>query len=426
MLVLFMFGMFIFSSMVAGQSYEDLTRLKSDLLQNYTKSNRPVRNQIDAVHVNISIYFRMMKEFNVVESVMGTHLFFQVYWMDEYIRWDSQDYGNTASVNIPLADVWVPPLVVVNPADNNGLIQDKDILLVEYSSKGLASMVFSAYIKSTCKPFIKYFPFDTHTCHIMINHMGYGMGNVVAVPSLIITDFMVDNGQWDVGKVELTQQPLIHGINDTEYVDLSIQLSRRPKFLLLNLLVPIVFLISMNLCVFFLPAECGEKASYSITVFLSLAIFMTIVMDQLPPLSTDVPIVSIILCIHLSNNVIVCTCTILSLNYHHRSESRKISWHLRLLTMLVTWRAYKPNCNKVRDVPDGISPEDTPTKTGEKDYCVTDDVTLDDVSTTPTDPCSELTWKKVSHAIDRWNFSICLTMTILEMVIVFYYTICIE
>ncbi|XP_033742866.1 acetylcholine receptor subunit alpha-like [Pecten maximus] len=397
-----------------------MTRLKFDLLQDYTKSNLPVRNQNDTVFVNVSIYFRMVKEFNIVESVLGTHLFFQLHWIDEYIHWDSEDYDNITAVNFPLLDVWVPPMVVVNPADNYGFIGEKDTLLVEYSSVGLASLVFSAYIKSTCKPFIKYFPFDSHICHVMISQIGYGMGDVIPLPSQIYKQYIVDNGQWVVDALDLTQQPFIPGENESVYVDLSIQLSRRPDFLLLNLFIPIAFLICMNMFVFFLPAECGEKASYSITVLLSLAIFMTIVMDQLPPLSTEVPVISIILCIHLANNVIVCTCTILSLNYHHRRESRKISWHLRLMTMLVTWRSYKSDCK----VPNRISPESFHTKTEEKDLGMTDtdDVTQRDVVSGETDRRPVLTWQKVSHAIDRWNFFICVLMTILEMGLVFYHS----
>ncbi|XP_021379406.1 acetylcholine receptor subunit alpha-1-A-like [Mizuhopecten yessoensis] len=367
----------------------------------------------------------MLKEFNIVESVLGTHLFFTLQWTDEYIRWDSEEYDNITVVNLPLLDVWVPPMVLMNPAGSFGFLsKEKDMLLVQYSSKGLASLVFAAYLESTCKPFIKYFPFDSHTCHLMISHLGYSMGEVTSAPSHVYVNNFVDNGQWIVDELNLTEKWLIPGVNESQYVDLSIQLSRRPEFLLLNLFIPIAFLICMNLFVFFLPAECGEKASYSITVLLSLAIFMTIVMDQLPPLSSDVPVVSIILCMHLANNVIVCTCTILSLNYHHRSDTRDIPCHLRLLTMLVTWRTYKSNCNKIGDVPKRTAKENMSPGADEKNSNITetDDITHRADVSEDIDRRHILTWQKVSHAIDRWNFFICIMMTILESGLVFYHS----
>ncbi|OWF37865.1 neuronal acetylcholine receptor subunit beta-2-like [Mizuhopecten yessoensis] len=366
----------------------------------------------------------MLKEFNIVESVLGTHLLFMLQWTDEYIRWDSEEYDNITVVNLPLLDVWVPPMVLVNPADSYGFLsKEKDMLLVQYSSEGLAMLLFATYLESTCKPFIKYFPFDSHTCHLMISHLGYSLGEVISVPSHVYLDQLVDNGQWTVDALNLTAKFIVAGNNASRYVDLSIQLSRRPEFLLLNLFIPIAFLICMNLFVFFLPAECGEKASYSITVLLSLAIFMTIVMDQLPPLSTDVPVVSIILCIHLANNVIVCTCTILSLNYHHRSDTRDIPCHLRCLTMLVTWRTYKSNCN-TKDVLTGKTPESmSPRAKTNLGVTGTDGITHHAVVSEDIDRRPILTWQIVSHAIDRWNFSICIMITIMEMGLVFYHSV---
>ncbi|XP_060076086.1 acetylcholine receptor subunit beta-like [Ylistrum balloti] len=415
---------FVLCSNVNGQSYENLTRLKSTLLQRYTKSNRPVRNQSDILSVYVSVFCRLVKEFNIVESLLGTHLFFDIQWTDEYMRWDSVDYDNITTVNFSILDVWVPPMVLINPADKYGLLgNENENLLVEYSSDGNASLVFAAYVMTTCKPYVKYFPFDSHTCHIMISSIGYGTGNVIPKPLHLYTNYLVDNGQWVMDILNLTEQWLVPGLNDSQYVDLSITLSRRPHFLLLNLFIPIAFLVCMNLFVFFLPAECGEKASYSITVLLSLAIFMTIVMDQLPPLSTDVPVVSVILCVHLANNVIVCTCTILSLNYHHRSNTRKISCHLRLLTMLVTWRIYKGS-NKVENTFNGEPTEERYPKADEKDVDITetDDVTNRVTTLQRTDQRPVLTWQNVSHAMDRWNFFICIMMTVLEMGLVFYHS----
>ncbi|KAK3590153.1 hypothetical protein CHS0354_041209 [Potamilus streckersoni] len=53
----------------------------------------------------------------------------------------------------------------------------------------------------------------------------------------------------------------------------------------------------MNACVFVLPAKAGKKASFSVTVFLALAVFLTIVTLTLPQNSDNVSYLGIYLVI---------------------------------------------------------------------------------------------------------------------------------
>ncbi|OWF51092.1 Neuronal acetylcholine receptor subunit alpha-9-II [Mizuhopecten yessoensis] len=313
----------------------------------------------------------MVEGFNILEGVLGTHLTFTLQWTDEFIRWVSEEYDNITVINLPHLDVWVPQMVLLNPSsDNFGfLIKEKDMLLVQYTSEGFASLTFATYFESTCQPSLRQYPFDSHTCHLNISHVGYSIGEVISVPLHVYDKRKGDSGPWDVGAVELTANLLIPGVAASRYAELSMQLSRRPSVLLLNLIFPIFIQMIMNVFVFYLPAECGEKASYSITVFLAVEIFMTIIMDQLPPSSSETPFLNVILFMHLINTAVLCAMTTVSLLFYHRSNTIIIPERLRRFTIRMSLRH--------GDILTGQPPENMSqmTERVNRDITETDDIT---------------------------------------------------
>ena len=72
----------------------------------------------------------------------------------------------------------------------------------------------------------------------------------------------------------------------------TIKMKRKPLHVLLSIIMPIVMLAVLNVFVFILPCESGERSGYAVTVFLSLAVFLTIVSTTLPASSDTVAIFS--------------------------------------------------------------------------------------------------------------------------------------
>ena len=70
------------------------------------------------------------------------------------------------------------------------------------------------------------------------------------------------------------------------------ELKRKAQYSIINMLVPIILLSVMDLLVFWLPAESGEKVSLGITVLLSFSVFLLVVDEQIPRTSDAIPILS--------------------------------------------------------------------------------------------------------------------------------------
>ncbi|OWF43045.1 CHRNA7-FAM7A fusion protein [Mizuhopecten yessoensis] len=77
--------------------------------------------------------------------------------------------------------------------------------------------------------------------------------------------------------------------------------------------------------VFLLPTESGERVSFSITVLLAMAVFMTIVTDSLPSNSEpNVPRLCYLLSIDLGINALVTVCAILGMHLYHKPDHQEV------------------------------------------------------------------------------------------------------
>ena len=69
-------------------------------------------------------------------------------------------------------------------------------------------------------------------------------------------------------------------------------LKRKARYTVVNVVTPITLLSVMDLLVFWLPPESGEKVSLGITVLLSFSVFLLVVDERLPRTSDTVPVLS--------------------------------------------------------------------------------------------------------------------------------------
>jgi hypothetical protein len=93
-------------------------------------------------------------------------------------------------------------------------------------------------------------------------------------------------------------------------------MSRRPNYFVVNVLIPIVFLNALNLLVFLISADSGERLSYAITVLLAITVFLTSVSETLPKTSQPMSILSYYLLSNISISILICFFSILIVRLH--------------------------------------------------------------------------------------------------------------
>ena len=321
-------------------SIEDTRVLRGDLLTNYSKYIRPVRNQSHTVDVYLYLTIVAIQEFNeVLERFSVVGVFF-IYWVDENMIWNETEYSGISSIFMGYNEVWVPEIILTNPSEKLDSYGKKWQMIRFYSS-GVSTWNPADLIKATCVLDVRYFPFDVQDCSMEMYAWGYAASevNLVSVRDDIETSSLREHGTWKV----LNTSAFAEEFRGISRITFKIRLKRKPESFIVSIILPILFLSLLNVLVFVLPTESGERVSYAITVLLSIAVFMTIVTDTLPKTSEPMPIISYFLMIDLVKSALISLCTILNMRLFHRNSDKRIPKFLQYV-----YNSLSCNCrNKV-------------------------------------------------------------------------------
>ncbi|VDI75354.1 Hypothetical predicted protein [Mytilus galloprovincialis] len=133
-----------------------------------------------------------------------------------------------------------------------------------------------------CNADVSRFAFDTQICKLQILTWGYINEEIVVEPYYIffVQWWYTPQKTWEFIESSLAK------IEDLQLLEFSLTLKHNPMFLVLNLILPICVMIILNIFVFLLPPESGEKL-ISVTVLLAIAVFLIISYGNLPSTSSS-------------------------------------------------------------------------------------------------------------------------------------------
>lgn len=317
-------------STVVSASWEDAKQLHDNLLDGYSKNIRPVQNQLDAVVVNITFYPIFIHEVDEVSGTFSFTSFINAVWKDEKIKWDSNSTGLTQFF-LPFNRVWTPDLVVANPGSEIQKLGD-DYTKVKYFPDGRAVWQPPVSMTTVCAIDITFYPFDDQECFVLINSWMDSPNDVklrAPVSVVDMTNFQ-KNGEWDV--IDTNIESIDNG--EASVILIKFNLKRRPISLVVNIILPLLFLGAMNPVVFIVPVDSGERISYAITILLSFVVFMTLISDRLPETSEPQAMLSVFLLLFIAYSVIILLLAVLSLRLYFKSDDSPVPRYIRR-TMVV-------------------------------------------------------------------------------------------
>ncbi|XP_060587236.1 acetylcholine receptor subunit delta-like [Ruditapes philippinarum] len=216
-----------------------------------------------------------------------------------------------------LSDVWYPKLVLTNPYTKLPDLGDDWMTIRIYNSEH-TTFVPGAVFDTSCNVDVTFYPFDTQTCKLSFNVWGYVGTEVYLHPNVdeALLDYYSENGEWQLDSTRVER--VGGGQVTSDSLKIIFKIKRKPMFIIVNVVLPIVFMAMINIVVFVLPAESVERVSYSVTVLLALALFMTLVEDNLPKTSEPMPILSYYLMILLILSTLMTVTTILNLSIYFK------------------------------------------------------------------------------------------------------------
>ncbi|XP_021363743.1 neuronal acetylcholine receptor subunit alpha-9-like [Mizuhopecten yessoensis] len=305
---------------IASTATIETTKLLfQDLFSNYSKHVLPVIDQSKPVSVNMDLSVVSINDFDEVTGTLTIVAILNVSWNDESLVWDSVLYGNTTTLTFNQDLIWLPEMVLLNPADSVEPIGNARFKVTVTSTGGVV-WATGGLLKAACTADVSRFPFDQQNCTISISPWGYSSSQVtLTVPSRTIDfGFYCVNGEWDV-----TGSRTMQLSNTFDIAKYTITIKRRHTSFLVSVVIPIIMLAFVNPFVFILPFDSGERVSYSITVLLAFSVYMTVVSDRMPASSQPMSILAYYLLFTLSISVLIVIVNIFQIRTYGKDNAHQ-------------------------------------------------------------------------------------------------------
>uniref|UniRef100_A0A8B9KJJ6 5-hydroxytryptamine (serotonin) receptor 3A n=1 Tax=Astyanax mexicanus TaxID=7994 RepID=A0A8B9KJJ6_ASTMX len=301
-----------------------LVRLSEFLSAGYKKGVRPVKDWRDSTMVAIDLMVYSILNVDEKNQVLTTYVWYRQQWIDEFLVWNPEDFDDVKKISMPTANVWVPDIVINEFVDVG---KSPDIPYVYVTSDGLVQNYKPIQVVTACSLNIYNFPFDIQNCSLTFQSWLHTINDInitlMRSPEEVKVDKSVfmNQGEWELLHV-LSKYKCFSVDNDDYYAEMKfhVVIRRRPLFYTVNLLLPSIFLMVMDIVGFYLPPDSGERVSFKITLLLGYSVFLIIVSDTLPATAIGTPLIGVYFVVCMALLVISLTETVLIVRLVHKQD----------------------------------------------------------------------------------------------------------
>ena len=287
--------------------------------------NSPLVVSLDLLLISIHSIDELSQVFHATVWVTAT-------WNNYLMKWNSEKYEEIDSVIFPLTKTWSPDLCFMNDVNTDKCVKVKEEERVVIQANGTALWWVSRRVNTQCNINIDRYPFDQQNCSITMG-TSYSTDEKVILQNKRNHVFMGDfkrSGEWDIVDTSIGIEKLNHEENFT-VINFQIKVKRRSLFYIYYVVLPVIILSVLNILCFMLPIESGEKIGFSVAVFLTFAVFLSIISSSVPKVSSHQFHLGIYMTIELLMSAITIAMEVFVIRLYHRPPERHVGWPLCLL-----------------------------------------------------------------------------------------------
>jgi hypothetical protein len=272
------------------------------------------------VYVDLGV--KNIISFDEKVGILKTTFALGIMWNDEKLRWNMGDIGLYYQY-FPKDSVWTPKMYLLNSATNDmtlGMENENDLDTIHFAD---GTVLHAEYGLTTtkCDADVFRYPFDKHSCNLEIfsgQSVDYMILKAVDYKYTLPTD---TNKEWRITNISKKNQTTTTNPTFSRVI-FTIHFKRKPTFLVLNILTPIIGLGLINPVVFVLPESSGERVSLAVTILLALVFFLNMVSDRLPQISDPISMLNITIMVQVGNSILILVLTILTIIIFEKAEKK--------------------------------------------------------------------------------------------------------
>lgn len=318
-----------------GSTINTTNALYRHLLMDYVPEIRPCLTCSEPLSIGVSLHITSLNRINEIDGELNTVGYLRIIWFDERLKWDPRSTG-VSSLMFPSKKVWIPTVMLGNPSRVvSNLNADDALVRVLYN--GTVIWQPGDVFQSKCAYDVRNYPFDHQECHVTFVAWPYTANEIqlYSTENKVNTPFYQENGEWKLGETS----SLAFAKNGLSLVQYSLTFIRRSEFFVVNVILPIIFLSILDCLAFVIPIQSGERISYTITILLSFAVFMTLVSDNIPKTSAPMSLLCYYLTSLFIGSVMVMISVTISMRLFYMDSSLPVYPACK-------WLAIVLNCSK--------------------------------------------------------------------------------
>ena len=372
--------------------------LHKKLFESYNPDIMPVLNKSEPMEISLDIYIMNIDAIDEKSQTFTIRAFMENKWTDQFLTWKPENYEGIKRINVPNDNIWLPDLALDNVYDSPTELGQKDGRTIVDNDGRTTTWPYKMY-QVGCKIHIRRFPFDVQTCELDF----LSWTNPYSVLKLKTSDelslyYYKESSEWSLESYQIKHFNRPYGEFDAwDHVVFQFTLRRKWLFQVLNMIAPIVCISFLNLTCFIIPSDSGEKITHCISIFLSLALFLTVTTSSLPESSDETCLFGLYVGLQLFGSGLTILATVISLRLYYKDKTYPVPLVFRALAVPF---CYSKSANRVQPLglPNGKA--QNADKEPEKKLAWCSNV--------------EVSWVCVSRAFDQlclwlsvvWNFSL--------------------
>ncbi|XP_024862394.1 5-hydroxytryptamine receptor 3A-like isoform X2 [Kryptolebias marmoratus] len=270
---------------------------------NLTSSNslleimRPVKNWTDPTLVKVDMVLYGILGLDEKSQTVTSHIWITKYWMNDFLTWNSSDFCGIDELFLPRSMLWIPDIIIKQDASDSGTIADDPWVTLHPS--GLMVTFARQRLTFTCNFNLYKFPFDVQQCNITFLSMGADVRSLVLGSARndstllkLSEQFMITQGEWNLIEIKIVCTNMTSVERNQSILVYMVTLERRPFLYVINFIIPMVYLLVLDLGAFFLSESGGDKLSFKVTLLLSISVLLLILKDILPSTEVCLPLIA--------------------------------------------------------------------------------------------------------------------------------------
>lgn len=249
---------------------ENRTQLFRDVFNGYEPRVAPFDTVADVLYLSGTISLISIRSVNEKDQTFSASIWISMAWQDRRLIWDPDSYKEITTIQTTSKYVWIPSSVCIfNEVTNDKCFTEEKPVTI-YKS-GTVVYTTSRESTSQCKIDISKYPFDTQTCSLQFGNLFSSSEFIyfVAPHSVYSLAYFDRSEEWEVVGTSVVEYK-IPGIQQLHY---NLVIKRKPSFIVLTVLLPVIILSILNISSYVLPIDSGEKMEHLWRYFSHLLCF---------------------------------------------------------------------------------------------------------------------------------------------------------